>query len=390
VTTADAELNQLLSQDLEHWRADLDARYGRVLNDVLEGRRPAIVVPAARMGQFAASALMDRGVRVIAFGDRSQQQQGQEILGLPVLSPAVIAARHRDAVCLVATTLFDSEIAEDLRMRGCEVVIPVGYLNRQLPDVFPSREYHAALATVTDDRHRSSIEAAFSLLHDEESRRTFIGKLGFYLNLDKSRLDAIKAAETMYFDASVHAIGSDERVVDGGAYIGDTLEAFLAVSSGRFRSYVAFEPDEASFRRLSAMAASDPDRVIAVRAGLGATTTTARLLATQGLDSRVLQADESGGDLIDVVSLDDYFSDQRPPSFIKLDIEGAEADALLGATGIIDTARPLLAVSVYHQPADLWSLPLLMRRLAPDSQLHLRHYSREVDDTVCYAVAGGG
>jgi hypothetical protein len=47
---------------------------------------------------------------------------------------------------------------------------------------------------------------------------------------------------------------------------------------------------------------------------------------------------------------------------------------------------PILAISVYHRPTDLWTIPILMRRLNPRYRLSIRHYSREVDDTVCYAL----
>jgi hypothetical protein len=100
----------------------------------------------------------------------------------------------------------------------------------------------------------------------------------------------------------------------------------------------------------------------------------------------MLGDDEPGGERVSVVSLDDYFEGGRAPSFIKMDIEGAEATALLGAAGILASASPVLAVSAYHFPTDLWTIPLLIDRLMPGSRLYLRHYTREIDDTVCYAV----
>lgn len=69
-----------------------------------------------------------------------------------------------------------------------------------------------------------------------------------------------------------------------------------------------------------------------------------------------------------------------------MDIEGAETEALLGAAGLLGNTSPKLAISAYHFPTDLWTIPLLMDRLTPGSRLYLRHYTREVDDTVCYAI----
>jgi FkbM family methyltransferase len=233
---------------------------------------------------------------------------------------------------------------------------------------------------------KPDIEAANSLLGDEESRRVFAGKLAYYLSLDKRCLDDIRSAATIYFDRTVYELGNVEAVVDGGAYVGDTLSSFLDRSSGRFRSYVAFEPDPASFARLVAVAAVDPSRITAVQAGLADRTASARLLSTQGADSRLLADEESGGERVPVVSLDEYFEGRRAPSLIKMDIEGAEADALRGAAGLLGSASLTLAISAYHYPTDLWGIPLLIERLTPGSRFYLRHYTREVDDTVCYAI----
>ena len=382
---ADGSLAALLDRDPQLWRSALDRRY-HVLDDVLAGRRRAVIYPAARMGRDAASRLRSTGVDVVAFGDRDPTLQGSEIDGLPVLSPAEVSAKHQADVILVASTMYDSAICDDLEARGCGSVVPVGYLTFRLPEVFRSREYDGAWHAVADPANRADIEAAHALFADGESRRVFEGKLGYYLRLDKALLDAIRSTATIYFDRSVYELGDDEVVVDGGAYVGDTLATFLEQSAGRFGSYVAFEPDPVSFTTLDTVAASDRSRITAVQAGLASRTSTARFLSTHGADAHVLVGPGSGGESVPVVSLDEYFEGRPAPTMIKLDIEGAEADALSGARGLLASAPPLLAISAYHHPADLWTLPLLMRQYMPGSRLYLRHYTREVDDTVCYAI----
>src|SRR6202008_1244409 len=124
-------------------------------------------------------------------------------------------------------------------------------------------------------------EEAYGLLADEASRKVFVGKLAYYLDLAKTHLDEIRSRATIYFDPSVYDLNEDEGVVDGGAFVGDTLVAFLERAASRFRAYVAFEPDLTSFERLSVVAEQDPARISVVRAGLGARTSSARLLSTQ-------------------------------------------------------------------------------------------------------------
>jgi FkbM family methyltransferase len=385
LVNAGPPLSALLDRDAASWRAELDERFG-VLDEVLAGQRAAVVYPAARMGRRAARGLAALGVRVVAFGDRDTAMQGRTIDGLTVLSPDDVAASHsRDAI-LVASTMFDSAICEDLRARGCDAVVPVGYLNLRLPDVFRAREYEGACAAAVDRANRSVIEAACALMADDESRRVFAGRLEYYLGLDKAVLDRIRSAETIYFDPSVYSLADDEIVVDGGAYVGDTLRAFLRSSSGRYRGYVAFEPDKESYAALARVAAGDPQRITAVPAGLGRHTSSARLLRTASADSRLLGDGEPGGESVSIVGLDDYFAKRPAPTLLKLDIEGWESEALLGAARLMKDSAPKLAISAYHLPSDLWTLPLLIERLMPGSRMYLRHYSREVDDTVCYAL----
>jgi hypothetical protein len=69
-----------------------------------------------------------------------------------------------------------------------------------------------------------------------------------------------------------------------------------------------------------------------------------------------------------------------------MDIEGAEYDALLGATTIIKRDRPVLAICVYHTQSDIWRIPLLIRSIDPTYSLFLRSYDGDGLQTVVYAV----
>jgi hypothetical protein len=74
------------------------------------------------------------------------------------------------------------------------------------------------------------------------------------------------------------------------------------------------------------------------------------------------------------------------PTFIKLDVEGAEPDALLGARGTIGAHGPVIAVCVYHRQDHLWRIPLMLREWRDDYAFFLRPHNEEGWDLVCYAV----
>jgi hypothetical protein len=69
-----------------------------------------------------------------------------------------------------------------------------------------------------------------------------------------------------------------------------------------------------------------------------------------------------------------------------MDIEGTEPDTLLGASQIIASRAPVLAICLYHAQEHLWQIPLLIQSLNKDYNFFLRRYADECWEIVCYAV----
>jgi hypothetical protein len=117
------------------------------------------------------------------------------------------------------------------------------------------------------------------------------------------------------------------------------------------------------------------------------------MLRFQGGHGEGSQLTESGDLHVQVVALDDVLPNFQP-TLIKLDVEGAEPDALYGARETIHKATPDLAVCVYHTPAHLWELPRLIKELFASYNFSLRSHRFNGFDTVLYAngrqVAGYG
>ena len=78
--------------------------------------------------------------------------------------------------------------------------------------------------------------------------------------------------------------------------------------------------------------------------------------------------------------------DNTCPSYLKVDVEGAELDVLAGARRLIAEHAPTLAIVLYHHMADLWTVPLAIKQIRPDYELYLRRYAEDCWETVCYAV----
>ena len=87
--------------------------------------------------------------------------------------------------------------------------------------------------------------------------------------------------------------------------------------------------------------------------------------------------------IIPIVALDNL--EMTTISFIKMDIEGAEFDALRGGEKTIRRDKPLLAICVYHRKGDMPAIMDYLHTLVPEYQFWLRHYGL-FDDTVLYAA----
>lgn len=169
------------------------------------------------------------------------------------------------------------------------------------------------------------------------------------------------------------------RLVDGGAYRGETLTA-LAARLPIAQAWT-FEPDADNHAALVSALAGWPVPAIHIPAGLSDHCGLAGFNAGAGEASHFGAA---GGRPTPIVSLDDCLH-LAPVNFIKLDVEGQELAALAGARRTLARERPTLAIAAYHRWDDLWRLPLFMAELGLGYRLRLGLHGHNSFDTVLYA-----
>ena len=103
--------------------------------------------------------------------------------------------------------------------------------------------------------------------------------------------------------------------------------------------------------------------------------------ADNGLSSVITP---NGNLLVQCIAIDSSFPDFAP-TFISMDIEGAELSALKGMRETIKHNMPKLAISVYHSPEHLWEIVLFLHELVPEYKFYLRNYTSYSFETVLYA-----
>ena len=166
---------------------------------------------------------------------------------------------------------------------------------------------------------------------------------------------------------------------DVGSYDGESSLQFIKWS-GNYSHIYCFEPDPENIKTVCNNL-NNHKNITIIGKGAWSFDTTLSFIADEGMGSSV---NDLGKTQIQVTSLDSELKNKRI-SFIKMDIEGSEYQALLGARQLIETNKPNLAICVYHKFEDIIEIPKLILDMVPEYNLALRHYSLFDNDTVLYA-----
>lgn len=378
------ELDKLLNESVFSARVREQSALDRVAGSFADR---IVLYGAGNLGRQTAAGLRKHGVQPLAFTDRNSALWGTSIEGVPVLSPEDAVSKFGNSATFVVCVWNPDRVrgihtlVDYVSSLGARFVVPFvvmfwKYADTFLPYYFwdlPSR----LLAQADKIRYAAR---AFS----EESTELFVAHLKVRLFGDSSYFPR-PAAESTYFPLDLLTLKPDECFVDCGAFDGDTIRELLQQNNGQFSRIVAFEPDPKTFEALRKDVESRPElngKTLLYTSVLGARPGKVRFDAVGQMASSV---SDNGAIEVECITLDDVLRTEAP-TFIKMDIEGSEIPALEGGRRTITQHRPVLAVSIYHRPEDIWRIPLLMRELEPDSSLDLRMYWMDGFDTVCYAI----
>jgi FkbM family methyltransferase len=381
----DHALETLLAEDeaaaAKRARTEFDRQAGSL-------RDSLVLFGAGGIGKKMVAGLRKIGIEPLAFADNNSALWDTRISAVPVYSPRVAAEKFGKTAVFVVT-IWRGEGSDrmhdhvwEMRELGCACVLPFGFLFWKYAEVFTPHYSFDLPEHVL--QQKEDVRKASSLFCDEASRREFLAQLRWRLLLDFDGLPP-PVAHTIYFPDDLIVLQPDEVFVDAGAFDGDTIQSLVAKQGAAFAGVIAFEPDPANFARLTTYVASlpiDVRRKIELHpVGLGthrhsvffeASGTSAATESAQGVE-------------VEIASLDEMIGN-RPCSYLKLDIEGAEVNALRGARHCIERNRPVLAVCSYHKQDHLWRIPLLIHSYASKYRFFLRPHLLEVWDLVCYAV----
>jgi FkbM family methyltransferase len=395
--TRQIHFNRNLFLDIKEMRSDAEKQLSALeqeLTAFVKVRTPAFlqdiitagcfVYGAGGFGQRVIALLQEQNVLCHGVIDKKFSAKQSELNGIPAYNPASFKNHGTQNKCLIIGThnhLVDlSEIMVFGKAHGFKDIL----LNTDLPDALGPKidNYWLTNRRFLLDNFEALRKVA-QLFDDQKSIETLVSLIKYRVKGDITSHPSHDLNE-QYLPPGIMAFNKPITFVDGGAYDGDTLR-HLTAKGVEVTHWIAFEPDPGNFALLSKHAKKTSKISTLFPCGLNDSTKHLSFEATAGTSSHLSNSTGTSTMIIPCVALDDVIQG-LPVDYIKLDIEGAEQDALLGMRKTISAYQPNLAVSTYHKPEDLWAIPNKMHELSPNSKLYLRQHDLNAFETVTYAV----
>lgn len=302
-------------------------------------------------------ALDARGVVVSDFFASDGFVRGHLFHGKRVLSYSQAKEKYGSFIVLLSfATCLDDVIVNIIRIAGEQELY--------IPDVPVAGGELFTRSFYLENKEK--FEIARSLLSDELSRYVFDKVVEYKLS---GRIEPLLESECEREEvfSSVLSPKKYKTACDLGAYNGDTAKELISYSPDIERIY-ALEPDRRNYRKLCEYAKGE-DRVIPYNAAAWSSDTS---LCFSEEGNRNSGVKENGVKTVDALCLDRLVREKV--DYIKMDVEGSEREALIGAKEIIRRDKPQMLVSAYHRSKDIFSLILQIHELNPEYKFYLRRF----------------
>ena len=341
------------------------------LDDLLSlGTYPVVIFGAGSVGDAIAQVLIDKGIKISAFCDNHKSGL-LEKYNVPIINVTTLISDFLNAVLIICVgPLYSNKIKSQ--------VISAGFPNKMIFQRYNA--WHYFNEKEFRENYYDGYEWAYNYFSDRWSREIIINRIKGYLG--HCLLPSV-SYEKQYFDPSVISFTDHEVFYDLGGFNGDTSESFVKYTSGKYRHIFFFEPDEENLLQAKKRLKFLPN-ITWINKGIWSYDTELSFVSQSGSSRCTLDGEKR----VSVVSIDSFLlkeSSNIAPSFIKMDIEGAELNALIGARETIGRYTPKLAVCVYHKPQDIYEIPKVILECSA-YKMSLSHYTPGMNETVLYAL----
>lgn len=357
--------------------------------------KPIVIYGMSIRAVYAYVSLLNRAdyegksINIVAFCDSKQIEETEEkFCGKEIWSLEQLQRNVGKVNVFIGT---------NTRAFCYEIVHKLNSMGYRKEDIFHSStilDINESVAKQYIVNNKEQYEKVYHALADKESREIYENILYYYV---KSNRDYIKKAysisiasggEKQYFDSKL-ILGNNEVFVDCGAWIGDTIIDFAEETKSCFEKVYAFEGNGELFPVMNTLLKLKQirDKVEVYECAVASFNGELKFASNACTGGGRIATDEENATAVKAVKLDDVLANKRV-TFIKMDIEGAELEALKGAESLIKENKPKMAICVYHNNAkDLLNVPLYLMEKYPNYRFYIRHYDKNTpSETVLYCI----
>lgn len=321
---------------------------------------------AGQRGRLISKYFKQLGARVLCFIDNNQELAHTKVDNIAVLPLAEAIAQFPNAAVYIASSHFHT-IASQLQAAGIH-----HYYCMPLTSFYFYPLFY--------DENASDLDTVFDMLADQTSKDVYASIVKTYQSGDDGYLII---SDYVQYQHPLVQFQDNDVIIDGGAFNGDTVS--LIHGAVHPKKVISLEPTADIYEALARKCAAYGDNYICKKAGLWSSAAH-RSFSMDKAAPYGNKITEHGAATIHCTTIDDLVKEYALDSvdLIKLDIEGAEEEALKGALQTITTFAPRLQISIYHNINDLFTLPLYIKRINKNYKFHVGHHAPDVHETILY------
>lgn len=205
--------------------------------------------------------------------------------------------------------------------------------------------------------------------------------------LDTMGVVSIFKAEQYCYNPKKIQVKDGDVVIDGGGCWGDT--ALYFANKAKETTVYTFEFTPSNIKVMEKnIALNNAKNIRIIPKAIFDVSNEEYFLVDKGASSFFTKEKTTDAIQIQTITIDDFTKQENVSkiNFIKLDIEGAELNALKGSVETIKKWRPTLAIAVYHNPIDFKELVQFISELNLGYKFYLDHFTPSIAETIVFAT----
>ena len=339
------------------WKTITETVWDRLKNE----KRPIVLYGMGDGADKILRVFEGCGIKASGVFASDEFVRGHDFAGFPVRTLAqTIDIFGKDIVIVISFASQRAEVLEKMYELDTRFDVVA-------PDVPVAGEGVFDLEFVNE--HRNEFDKVFELLADERSKQVLDEMICFKLT---GKIEHLRLGEDNKSEIFTNILkpSLNEHFVDLGAYNGDTIREILSYTHGKFASITALEPDKRNFKKLTKYVEENLSGDIKLEnAGAWDSDCILTFAERAGRNSRISKK----GIETNMRAVDSILAGKEC-TFLKMDVEGSEKEAIFGAMQTLQKWKPKLNIAAYHRNEDLFALILQIYEICPEYKFYIRHH----------------